>query len=448
MNIEEAVEWLKARHIEEVECLIVDITGVPRGKVLPVVRFLKAVKDGSLRLPEAVFLQTVSGDWLESRMLDPRDPDMVLVPDLSSLRVLPWYDEPTAQVICDAIKMDGEPVIFSPRGLLRRIVKLYADQGWRVEVAPELEFYFIAKNPDPDYPLKAPIGRSGRAETGRQPYSIDAVNEFDPIFDDIYDFCEAQQIEIDTVIHEEGLAQVEVNIDHGDPIAIADQAFLFKRTVRQAAMRHDLYATFMAKPHQNEPGSAMHLHQSVHDLKTGENLFAQPDGKDSALLLNHIAGLQKYLPAAMPLLAPNVNSYRRLVNEWGSTVNTHWGHDNRTTGLRIPRSGASSRRVENRVPSADANPYLAIAGSLACGYLGMMDKLEPSEPLTVDASERKLSLPRFLSEAIQRLRYAAPLREVLHEDFVAALIDVKETEMEAFNRVISAWEREHLLLHV
>lgn len=448
MNIEQATEWLKARRIEEVECLIVDITGVPRGKVLPTVRFLKAVNDGSLRLPEAVFLQTVSGDWLESRMLDPRDPDVVLVPDLSSLRILPWYDEPTAQVICDAVKMDGDPVIFSPRGLLRRIMDLYAAQGWRVEVAPELEFYFVARNTNPDEPLKAPIGRSGRAETGRQPYSIDAVNEFDPIFDDIYDFCEAQQIEIDTVIHEEGLAQVEVNIDHGDPIAIADQAFLFKRTVRQAAMRHDLYATFMAKPHQNEPGSAMHLHQSVHDLKTGENLFALADGTDSPLLLNHIAGLQKYLPAAMPLLAPNVNSYRRLINEWGSTVNTHWGHDNRTTGLRIPRSGASSRRVENRVPSADANPYLAIAGSLACGYLGMMDRLEPSEPLSIDASERKLSLPRLLSEAIQRLRYAAPLREVLHEDFVAALIDVKETEMEAFNRVISAWEREHLLLHV
>ncbi|MDF1732806.1 MAG: glutamine synthetase family protein [Minwuia sp.] len=448
MNVEEAAEWLRAGRIEEVECLIVDITGVPRGKVLPISRFLKAVKDGSLRLPESVFLQTVSGDWLESRMLDPRYPDVVLVPDLATLRILPWYDEPTAQVICDAVTMDGEPLIFSPREVLRRVVKLYADRGWRAEVAPELEFYFVARNTDPDYPLQAPIGRSGRAETGRQPYSIDAVNEFDPIFDDIYDFCEAQQIEIDTVIHEEGLAQVEVNIDHGDPIRIADQAFLFKRTVREAAMRHDLYATFMAKPHENEPGSAMHLHQSVHDLETGLNLFSLPDGSDSPLLLNHIAGLQKFLPAAMPLLGPNVNSYRRVVSDSGSTVNTHWGHDNRTTGIRVPRSGITSRRVENRVPGADANPYLAVAGSLACGYLGMVEELEASEPLSIDASERKLSLPRFLSDALQRLRYAAPLREVLHEDFVAALIDVKETEMEAFNRVISAWEREHLLLHV
>lgn len=445
---EDAEAWLKSRHIEEVECLIVDITGVPRGKVLPVAKFLKAVKDGSLRLPEGVFLQTVSGDWLESRMLDPREPDSVLVPDLSTLRPVPWYDEPTAQVICDAIDRDGEPIVFSPREVLRRVLNHYADKDWGVQVAPELEFYFVARNTDSDYPLQAPVGRSGRAESGRQPYGIDAVNEFDPIFDDIYDFCDAQDIDLDTVIHEEGLAQVEVNIDHGDPMLVADQAFLFKRTVRQAALKHGLYATFMAKPHQNEPGSAMHLHQSVHDLKTKQNLFANEDGSDSELLLRHIAGMQKFLPAAMPLLAPNVNSYRRLTPEMGSPINTHWGHDNRTTGFRVPRSEAASRRVENRVPGADANPYLAIAGSLACGYLGMVEGLHPTEPFSGNAYERRFALPRFLSDALQRLRNAPLLKEVLHEDFVTALIDVKETEMEAFNMVISAWEREHLLLHV
>ncbi|MEC9347433.1 MAG: glutamine synthetase family protein [Pseudomonadota bacterium] len=446
--MQEAAEWLRSRRIEEVECVVPDITGMPRGKVLPVAKFLKALKDDSLRLPEGVFLYPVSGDWLESRMLDPREPDCVLIPDLSTLRVVPWYNEPTAQVICDAVDRDGEPIVYAPRDVLRRVLRHYADQGWKTVVAPELEFYFVARNTDSDYPLQPPVGRSGRTEAGRQPYSIDAVNEFDPIFDDIYDYCEQQGIEIDTIIHEEGLAQVEVNIDHDDPILVADQAFLFKRTVREAALKHGLYATFMAKPHANEPGSALHLHQSVHDAETGRNLFANDDGSDSELLLHHIAGMQKFLPAVMPLVAPNVNSYRRITPEMGSPINTHWGHDNRTTGFRVPRSGRESRRVENRVPGADANAYLAIAGSLACGYLGMVEKLMPTEPLTGNAYERKFALPRFLSDALQRLRNAHLLKEILHEDFVTALIDVKETEMEAFHQVISPWEREHLLLHV
>jgi glutamine synthetase len=177
-------------------------------------------------------------------------------------------------------------------------------------VAPELEFYLCKKNLDPDYPLEPPIGRSGRAETGRQSYGIDAVNEFDPIFEDMYDWCDAQGLDVDTLIHESGAAQVEINFVHGDPLDLADQAFLFKRTLRQAALRHDIYATFMAKPHQYEPGSAMHIHQSVIDAKTGANLFSTPEGEDTKLFLGHIAGLQKHLHDAMALLGPNVNSYR------------------------------------------------------------------------------------------------------------------------------------------
>ena len=134
-------------------------------------------------------------------------------------------------------------------------------------MAPELEFFLSAKNIDPDYPLQPPAGKNGRPQTGRQAYGIDAVNEFDPLFEDIYDYCEAQEIGIDSLIHEEGVAQVEMNFNHGDPLALADQTFLFKRTVRQAALAHDIYATFMAKPYEQEPGSAMHIHQSVVDAE-------------------------------------------------------------------------------------------------------------------------------------------------------------------------------------
>ena len=181
---------------------------------------------------------------------------------------------------------------------------LYEAHGWEPVVAPELEFFLVEPNVDSDYPLKPPVGRSGRPEIGRQAYSIAAVNEFDPLFDDMYSFCEAQDIEIDTLIHEAGAAQMEINLLHGYPMSLADQAFLFKRTAREAAMRHKMYATFMAKPMAKEPGSAMHLHQSIIDAKTRKNIFSNADGSPSALFFGHIAGLQKYLPGAMSLFAP------------------------------------------------------------------------------------------------------------------------------------------------
>ena len=183
-------------------------------------------------------------------------------------------------------------------------MRAYAERGWRPVVAPELEFFLTKINEDPDYPLEPPIGRSRRPESARQSYGIEAVNEFDPIFEDVYDWCEAQEIDIDTLTHESGAAQMEINFNHGDPLELADQAFLFKRTLRQAALKHGIYATFMAKPMEREPGSAMHIHQSVFDIATGANLFAAGEDGFTELFLQHIAGLQKYLPAAMPLLAP------------------------------------------------------------------------------------------------------------------------------------------------
>jgi glutamine synthetase len=316
-------------------------------------------------------------------------------------------------------------------------------------VAPELEFFLSQKNIDADYPLLPPAGKSGRPQTGRQAYSIDAVNEFDPLFEDVYDFCEAQEIGIDSLIHEEGVAQVEINFNHGDPLQLADHSFLFKRTVRQAALRHDIYATFMAKPYEQEPGSAMHIHISVVDAHKGTNLFSTRGGKDTRLFLAYIAGLQRYLPAAMPLIAPYVNSYRRLVRYLSAPVNTHWGHENRTVGLRIPESEPKNRRIENRVPGADANPYLAIAGSLACGYLGMTQNLSPTKPMEGNAYESmRYQLPRHLLDAISRFRNSQDMRGLLGESFVDLYSDVKTSEHDAYQQVVSPWERQHLLLNV
>jgi glutamine synthetase len=239
-----------------------------------------------------------------------------------------------------------------------------------------------------------------------------------------------------------------VNFNHGEALELADQTFLFKRTVRQIAMRMGVYATFMAKPMQNEPGSAMHIHQNIVDAKTGQNLFADDRGEDTQLFRWYIGGLRKYLPAAMLLFAPNVNSYRRLVPDFDAPINVHWGRDNRTVGLRVPESGQAARRVENRLAGADANPYLAIAGSLACGWLGIVNKVDPGEPINGSGYTRAHSLPRHLPDALEKLKGARQIRELLGEDFCEAFMAVKEAEWDAYQRVVSSWEREYLLLNV
>ena len=440
-------EWFKANEITEVECIVPDMSGVSRGKIMPADKF---ANEGGMRLPESIFTQTVTGSYAERayEIANPTDIDMSMRPDPDTLRLVPWAKEPTAQVIHDSYYLDGSPVELAPRHVLRKIIDIYNKEGWQPIIAPELEFYLVKPNLDPDYPLEPPAGRSGRPEIGSQAYSIDAVNEFDLLFEDVYNYCEAQGIEIDNLIHEMGAAQMEINLLHGDPLVLADQAFLFKRTMREAALKNSVYATFMAKPMEDQPGSAMHIHQSVINVKTKKNIFSDEKGNANATFYAHIAGLQKYLPAAMAFLSPYVNSYRRIVRYGAAPINLQWGYDNRTVGLRVPHSEAQARRVENRVASADANPYIAIAASLACGYLGMKENLKPTDPLESSAYELPIELPHDLFEALGLLNESEPLQNVLGSKFTKVYTAIKETEFETFMRVISPWEREYLLLNV
>ncbi|MGE8355258.1 MAG: glutamine synthetase family protein [Microvirgula sp.] len=438
-------EWLREHRITEVECIVPDMTGVARGKIIPKDKFLS---EPDMRLPEAVLIQTVTGDYPDDSYLDLTDPDMVLRPDPTSLRFVPWATDPTAQLIYDCYRSDGSPVETSPRSVLRRVLELYSARGWEPVLAPEMEFYLLSPNPDPDIPVQPPVGRTGRAEFGRRSYSIDAVNEFDPVFEDIYDYCHAQNLEVDTLIHEVGTAQMEINFEHGDPLALADQVFLFKRTVREAAFRHNMYATFMAKPMEGEPGSAMHMHQSIIDKHTGRNLFSNEDGSPSQAFFHFIGGLQKYLPETMPFFAPYVNSYRRLTPNVAAPTNVEWGYDNRTVGLRVPHSSPAGRRVENRVPGVDVNPYIAMAASLACGYLGLVNSIDPRDPVASNAYDVPTEFPHGTEEALVRLTHCKEIAAVLGERFVELFIGMKQKEFAEYFRVISPWERKFLLLHV
>ena len=439
-------KWFQDNAIEEVEVLIPDIAGMARGKFVPAERYLA---DKGIRIAKGLFTQTITGDYIELvESINPADVDMQARPVTETRRIVPWAPHPTAQLIHDCYDLDGTPVDISPRQVLKRVLDAYADRGWQAVVAPEIEFYLVKANTDADLPLEPPTGRSGRQEQARRTFGIDALNEFEDVVENIYDFSEQQGLDLETLTHEDGIAQLEVNFLHGDPINLADQVFIFKRTVREAAYKHGMYATFMAKPHKDQPGSSMHLHQSIVDKKTGKNIFASRRGRPNKLFRSYIAGLQKYLPATMSLYAPNVNSYRRVTRYYASPINTHWGYDNRTVGLRVPLASAKDTRVENRVPGSDTNPYLAIAASLAAGYLGMEEKLEPTRPLESNAHERAITLPRDLHTAMKLLRRSRPLRRMLGEEFIRVYVAIKELEYETFFQVISSWEREHLLLNV
>ncbi len=363
-----ARDYIADRRLDEVECIVADIAGVARGKAMPASKF--AFQDRFF-LPNSIFLQTITGEWTDNPMGAFTEPDMILTPDFSTTTAAPWTADITLQVIHDVNDQQGNPVPIAPRNVLKRIVALYEAEGWTPIIAPEMEFFLVARNIDPNQPIIPPMGRSGRRAAGKQAYSMSAVDEYGKVIDDIYDFAEAQGgLEIDGILQEGGAGQVEINLAHGDPVNLADQIFYFKRLIREAALRHDCFATFMAKPIEGEPGSAMHIHQSVIDTKTGKNIFSNADGSETEAFLHCIAGLQTHLPAVIALLAPYVNSYRRYVPDFAAPINLEWGRDNRTTGLRVPISGPEARRIENRLAGMDCNPYLGLAASLACAYLG------------------------------------------------------------------------------
>ncbi|MCD9146559.1 glutamine synthetase family protein [Pseudophaeobacter flagellatus] len=443
---EAARTYLEGRRLDEVECVISDLPGIARGKAVPASKF---AKQDFFHLPDSIFYQTITGDWAEAADDDGWiEKDMTLHPDMSTATAAPWTGDWTLQVIHDALDRDGAPIPYSPRNVLKRVVQLYHDKGWQPVVAPEMEFFLVARNIDPGKKIEPMMGRSGRPAAARQAYSMTAVDEFGPVIDDIYDFAEAQGFEIDGITQEGGAGQLEINLLHGDPVKLADEVFYFKRLIREAALRHDCFATFMAKPIENEPGSAMHIHHSVLDLKTGKNIFSAEDDSETDAFFHFIAGLQNHLPSGIAVMAPYVNSYRRYVKDHAAPINLEWARDNRTTGIRIPLSSPAARRVENRLAGMDCNPYLGIAVSLACGYLGLLEQQKPDAQFKGNAYEGEGDIPNVMGSALDLFDEATKLHEVLGPDFARVYSIVKRAEYEEFLQVISPWEREHLLMNV
>lgn len=448
-QMDNITHWLHDNNIEEVQCVLSDHTGIAKGKILPVNTF---INDGGFRIAEGILLQSASGDLINDKdlfsLVDERDLDMVLTPDAQACYLLPWTKKPTAMIIHDCYLQDGSVNELAPRNVLKKVIELYRNKGLKAVVAPEMELYLTKTESDPNKPLEAPLGRSGHFEAGRQSFGIDAITEFSDFINDVYDWAKSLNLDLDALVHEEGNAQFEFNLNHGDPLSLADQVFVFKRMVKEAAIKHGFTATFMAKPIGNMPGSAMHIHQSIVDIESNQNVFATEHGNTVAFE-HFIGGLQRYIPEVMAIFAPNINSYRRFVTGIAAPVNIFWGVENRAVGLRVPNSDPQSRRVENRLPGADTNPYLAIAASLLCGFIGMEEKIKPSaETTTRDNAELSKDLPLNLDAAINVFENSETLKKYLGENFVKGFTQTRIADYENYKNVISAWERHFLLTAV
>jgi glutamine synthetase len=208
-----------------------------------------------------------------------------------------------------------------------------------------------------------------------------------------------------------------------------------------------MHATFLAKPMSEEAGSALHIHQSVVD-EQGKNIFSTADGKTSQFFDGFLGGLQRYMPDAMLIFAPYVNSFRRFLNPQASPVNLAWAVDNRTVGLRVPDSEPENRRIENRLAGSDVNPYLVLAGTLACGYLGMIEGLKPSEPTKGSAYGAEFGLHRHIYSAIEAFGASEAMRSILGDNFVSLYCALKQEEYMEFQEIITPWEREILMFNV
>jgi glutamine synthetase len=429
----------KLTGIAEIECVTPDLNGVPRGKVMTAEGFMQGRR---LQLARGVLLQCIMGGYPPSRFYGLDDGDVALTPDLQHVHLLPWSQPPRALVICDAQELDGTACSLSTRSLLKAVIARYAARGISPVVATELEFFVFAANPDPAQAFEPPRGLDGRREAGYSAFSVSSNNGLRPFLTEVYAAMAQLGLPRDTVMHEMGVSQFEINLWHGDPLLLADQTFLFKHLLKEIALKHGLIAVCMAKPLAQTAGSSMHIHQSLVDSQSGENLFSDGQGDATALFYHFIAGQQACMPDFAALLAPNVNSYQRFYHPFASPNNACWSHDNRAAGLRIPASAPNARRVENRLPGADANPYLAIAASLAAGLHGIEQALQPDEPIQGEIHVAdELSLPCTLHAALERLKRSHLAKELFGHEFIEGYIASKALELTSFLDEITPWER-------
>jgi glutamine synthetase len=361
--------------------------------------------------------------------------DFDLVPDLGTLRRLPWL-EATALVLCDVQWHDGSPVRPSPRQVLRAQLERAAKLGFECKVGSELEFYLLRETYEEAH-------RKGYVDlTPSVPYILDyhilATSFDEPLLRQIRNGMQGAGIAVETSKGEAWPGQQEINFRYTDALTMADNHVVYKNGAKEIAHLNDCSITFMAKPDHTWIGSSCHIHASL--WRGAEAAFAG----ESDVFRSFLAGQIACARELAIFFAPNVNSYKRFAaGSWAPTT-LAWGHDNRTCGFRVVGSGPALR-VETRIPGGDVNPYLAFAAVLASGLYGIEQGLEPPARFEGNAYESSVErFPSTLREAISALEGGSMARGAFGDDVVDHYLNYARTEQELFDRVVTNWERERL----
>ena len=428
-----------------VECAVADFTSVARGKIVARADFDAM---GGCRLPSVVFGVTLTGgepDAVFGPILPEDYRDVQLVPDLATAVPVPGRGD-RVSVICEPAGLLPRPgrapldiSALSPRAALRRVLARLAAAGLRATVAPELEFFFVERTAEGGLRPAGVPGQAGAREHALEIASLERTAMFAPYFDALFDACAAQRIPVTGHGHESAPGQYEVNFAPGEPLAMADAVWRFKRLARETAVRHGFLASFLAKPFADQPGTGMHWHASLQHLDGGHNAFSLPDGGPAPALHHVIAGLQHEADALLALLAPFEHSFERLRRSDASPSAASWGDDDRGVAFRLPAASPANRRVENRLPGGDASPYLTVAATLGLGLHGLQQRLAPLDALR--------PLPATQADALAALARSAVLRDLLGEPLVALYAALKHhecTERQAQADPHRDWDLRHL----
>lgn len=405
--------------VRTVECAVADFSSIARGKIVGRAEF-DAMR--GCKLPSVVLGVTLTGGEPETvfgPLLPAAYGDLHLEPDLSTAVPVPGRDD-RVSIICEPSGLQPDARRFSPRAALRRVIGSLAEAGLRATVAPELEFFLVERTADGGLRPAGVPGPSGSREHALEIASLERTAHFATYFDALFTACALQRIPVTGHAHESAPGQYEVNFAPGEPLAMADAVWRFKRLARETAVRQGFLATFLAKPFLDQPGTGMHWHVSLQDTASGHNVFSAPDGQASPRLAHCLAGLQRDAAGALALFAPYDHTFDRMNRGDASPTTADWGGDDRGVAFRLPPSSPANRRIENRLPGGDASPYLTLAAMLGLGLRGL-SRAEPPAP-------EAPALPRSLGVALDALDASATLREVLGDGLVDLFVALKRHE--------------------
>lgn len=441
VDLQEVMARVKQDEVRVITLQFTDVTGT-----------LKSLNIPPSKLEEAVRV----GVWFDGSSIEGFtrifESDMLLIPDVSTYTTLPWTKETgkVARILCDVYTPAGEPFEGDPRYILKRALRRAGEMGFIYNTGPEIEFFlFKAENGPVARPTPFDMGSYFDSSQG----DLAAQARREMMF-----VLEEMGLEVEMAHHEVAPGQHEINIRYSDALTCADNAITLKYAVRSVAQKYGLYASFMPKPIYGVNGSGMHTHQSLFD-KNGRNAFYNPDDpyRLSDIAYHFIAGQLAHARALAAVVAPTVNSYKRLVPGYEAPVYVCWGQINRSALIRIPmvsKGREQSTRAELRCPDPSCNPYLAFAVMLACGLDGIERKLQPPKPMEenvfeFDAVQREeaniITLPGSLYEALEELKKDTVIQEALGQHVYRWFLRAKEHEWDEYRTQITPWELERYL---